>query len=103
MILRANCSNTICHSLSYLTSSVALHKCLRRRSEEMFSTKTNQYAVPNGSFYKRFCLQNIDIEVHFKGDLIMLVIVSFFALGLGLLLIVLMDMLIPSGIPGFFV
>ena len=69
----------------------------------MFSTKTNHYAVPNGSFYKRFCLQNIDIEVHFKGDLIMLVIVCVFALGLGLLLIVSMDMLIPSGIPGFFV
>ena len=69
----------------------------------MSSTKTNHYAVPNGSFHKRFCLQNIDIEVHFKGDLIMLVIVYFFALGLGLLVIVSMEMLIPSGIPGFFV
>ena len=69
----------------------------------MFSTKTNNYAVPNGSSQKRFCLQNIDIEVHFKGDLIMLVIVCFFALGLGLLLIVSTEMQIPSGIPGFFV
>ena len=48
----------------------------------MFSTKTNHYAVPNGSFPKRFCLQNIDIEVHFKGDLIVLVIVFSLLWGL---------------------
>ena len=69
-------------SWSYFTSTVVFAYVSRVFIGGNVVHRHNHYAVSNVWFYKLFCLQNIDIEVHFKDDFIMLVLVCSFALGL---------------------